>query len=311
MNVREYRSLLSEKNHLQDLIARTSEGNVLGRMSLQARLQKVEEKLAAYLDYSPRLVKALLTFRGPPVVANLGIDPKFGGDASKTFSESVATVGASLSHVLPSRGKIPNRDDFRLMITGTTTGSFGFQIEDASQQPALAGQSTPVEVAIGRVKEILEASVGTDEELVDAIADADRRALDSIQHFLKVVADNDATCALEFKGDIFRFRDAFQVRRSQERLSNDNIREDEVTLEGQFQGFLPQGRRAEFRVSAAEPQYLQAAIGTVIAGRVAPTSTEAVNINTILEQEVTITAQTRRVGEGRPRYIITDWRLVG
>ncbi len=308
MNVQDYRFLLSEQGTLKKLISETSPGNVIGRMSLQARLRKVEEELKAYVGYSPRVVNARLTFRGRPVVGSRGIYADFGTDAANTFAESVTRIGAGWRSSLPASGRIPNAAEYQLLITGTATGSFGFQLEDAAQQPALEGQSTPVELAIKKVKEILEASVATDEELSEAIADTDRRALDSVQAFLKKMADSEAMCTLEFQGDEFRFRDPAQVRRSENRLSNDNIQENNVTLSGQFQGFLPNSRRAEFLLSATDADFLQEAIGTVVSGRVEPAVDDTVNINEILNQEATIVARTRRVGQGRARYVIVEYQ---
>ena len=210
---------------------------------------------------------------------------------------------------MPATGPIPDSAEFQLLITGMATGSLGFQLEDAAQQPVLEGQVAPIELAIGKVKEILEASLKTDDELSETIADTDRRALQSIRRFLKRMADNDAACALEFQGDEFRFRDVAQVRRSENRLSDDNIREDDVVLGGYFEGFLPKSRRAEFFLAATDTDFLREAVETIISGRVLPGVDETVNINGILHQDVTVNARVRRVGEGRPRYVITDCGL--
>ncbi len=305
MNVHEYRFLLSERGTLNRLISQTSSGNVLGRMSLKSRLQQVEEELEAYEGFSPRLVNARLTFRGRPVVNNRGILADFGTEAVKFFDEAITRICAGWSSSLAASGRIPNSAEYKLMITGTATGSFGFQVEDAAQQPALAGESSPVELAIGKFKEILEASIRTDDELVEAIADTDRRALDAVQGFLKLMADNRAMCALEFQGDEFRFRDPDQVRRSESRLSNDNIIEEDVTLAGQFQGFLPYSRRAEFLVAESDGKFLREAAGTVVSGRVERAVADTSDINEMLNQDVRVMARARRVGQGRARYVIT------
>ena len=246
MNVHDYRFLLSEQNALKKLLSQTSAGNLIGRMTLGTRLRKVEEELKGYEGLSSRPVNARLTFWGRPVVSNRGIQADFGGDAVKAFSEAVIRVGASQHGELASKGPIPNRNDYRLLITGTVPGSFGFQVEDATQQPGLAGESRPVELAIERIKEIMKASVGTDEQLVDALIETDQRALNSVCAFLKKTADSKAVCALESGGDEFRFRDTAQVRCSENRLRESNIREDDVTLFGWFEGFLPKSRRAGF-----------------------------------------------------------------
>ncbi len=174
---------------------------------------------------------------------------------------------------------------------------------------ALEGQATPTELAIEKVKDILEASIGTDEDLSEAIADTNLKALDSVQAFLKKMADNGAICALEFKGDEFRFRDVGQVRRSENRLRGDNIHEIDVTLIGQFQGFLPNSRRAEILLIRTDADFLHEAVGTVISGRVDQTVDEKIKINETLGQAMTILARTRRVGQGRPRYVFIDCQM--
>ena len=306
MNIHQYRFLLSQQATLNNLLSQTEQSDVIGRMSLEARLQDVEEQLEAYEGFSPRLVNASLTFRGSPVVGSRGIDAAFGPDAVKSFANAVTLVGASDHAPLSPTGRVPHRDDYRLIITNTARGSFGFQVEEASQQPALESQSTPVETAIARVKGILEASVGTDEELAEAIADTNQRALGGIRNFLKTVADSGAVCALTFQDDVFQFTNVAQVRRSENRLSEDNIKEDDVTLVGYFEGFLPNSLRAEFHVAETDADFLMEAAGTVISGKVESEVVDIIgDINEILKQEVRIDAHTRRVGDGRPRYVIT------
>ena len=310
MNIHEYRFLLSERATLNKLIRETEQSDVIGRMSFEARLQEVQEQLEEYEGFSSRLVNASLTFRGSPVVGSRGIDATFGTNAARSFSDAVGLVGASKHAPLSSAGPIPHREDYRLIITNTARGSFGFQFEEASQQPALPGESTPVETAIARVKEILEASVGTDEELAEAIAETDQRALGGIRNFLKTVADNDAVCALAFHDDVFKFVDVAQVRRSENRLSEDNIKEDDVTLTGEFLGFFPRSPRAQFRIESAEADFMHSEVGETRVGQVEASLADAVDINDILNEMVRIDAHTRRVGSGRPRYVITHCELL-
>lgn len=307
MNRQEHRFLLSQQATLNKLLNQTEQSDVIGQISLEARLQEVEEQLEAYEDFSPHAVNTNLTFRGSPVVGSRGIDAAFGPDAAKSFANAVALMGASKHGLLAPTGRVPHQEDYRLLITNIARGSFGFQFEEASQQPAFLGESTPVAMAIVQIKEILEASVGTDEQLSDAIDETDRRALGAIQSFLKMVADGGAVCTLEFRGDVFRFTNTEQVRRSESRLSEDNIQEDDVTLTGFFVGFLPNSRRAEFHITQADADFLTEAIGTIISGKVELDVDDTVgDINEILKQEVRIDAHTRRVGEGRPRFVVNS-----
>lgn len=169
----------------------------------------------------------------------------------------------------------------------------------------MAGESTPVERAIEQLKSILEASVGTDEHLAEAIVNTDQKALGAVRSFLKTVADHGASCALEFRGDIFSFADVAQVQRSANRLAEDNIQEHEVEFLGRFHGFLPDHRQAEFSVAATAAKPLRDLVGKPLLGRVEPEVAESVQINDILNQQIRITVRVRRVGQGGPRYTIT------
>lgn len=311
MNIRHYRFLLADRGTLKKLIASSSPSNVIGRMSLEHRLRKVEAELEEYKGYSPRSINTTLTFTGNPVVGNHGINADFGSNAVKAFANAVAQVGASQQSPLSPRGPVPNSEEYQLLITGITGGSFGFHLEDASQKPTLMEETAPIETAIQQVKEILKASVGTDEQLADAIAETDQRALKAVSSFLNTVADSEAVCNLEFKGDIFKFRNTEQVRKSQKRLSQDNIQENEDTFTGEFIGFLPTTRQAEFHISESheEPKNENAQIKHII-GKVNPEVVNDINITQILREKVSVNIHTRRVGSGKPRHTITNCKLI-
>ena len=300
MNKHDHRFLLSERGALNKLISQTSPGNVIGRMSLEHRLKKVEAELEAYEGLSSRIVDARLTFSGTPVFGSRGIEADFAGEVVKKFADAVACFGASLDRVLSAKGPIPNRKRYDLLITGTAPGSFGFEVEDASQQMVSTEEFPAVERAIERVKGVLEASVGTDEHLANTIAGTDRRALRSLRIFLKAVADAEAVCALTFQGDEFRFRDTDQVRRSAERLSED-IQEYNRWLIGRFRGFLPRERDAEFVISE---EFWSEMDRSTITARVDPAVDDAVDINRILNEDVRIGIHAWQVGSRQSRYVI-------
>ncbi len=298
MNVHQYRFLLSERATLKELIADAPADSIITRMSLERRLEEVTDELSEYPDsLSPRLITARLTFSGKPVAVNHGILARFGVDVVKAFEKAIASAGASLSAPLAARGPVPHREACQLLITNVVRGSFGFEVEGASQRASLMSRAAPVESAMEQVKNILEASVKTDDDLADTIADIDGRAIRDVREFLKIVADNSAVCALEFKGDVFQFRDTDQVRRSEGRLRRDNIHEEDIALAGHFRGFLPTSRRAEFQVEDGE----------IITGRVDSALENADEINGILNQLVRITVHTKRVGSGRPQYVIRNY----
>ena len=302
MNVHEYQSLLSEQAELRRLLATRSPGNVIGRISLEWRLEKVQSKLAPYEELSCRSDGVRLLFGGVPVQGDGGVWAGFGGRAVSGFAEAVAVAGSSLSGDLAEGGPVPRRERYRLAVTGVVPG--GYELEDASRRLAREGESTPVGMAIDEVNKIIAASAGSDDALADAVVGGNRRAIGAVRDFLRTVADAGAVCGLEFRNDVFRFDDNWQVRRSVRRLHDDNIVDGEAMLAGCFAGFLPDERLAEFRVTGADGDCSQGAVGQLICGRVERPVAECVDINGMLEQPVRIKVGSRRVGGSRPRYVV-------
>ncbi len=299
MNLYEYHELQAERAALEKLLSQLPADSVIERMGLEARKKEVEDALASQPAPTREPVRAKLTFRGKPIVGNHGMFAEFGAAAVYSFAEAVATIGASQVGPLGTRGAIPNRDDYRLLITGTALGSFGFDLEEAPRDNQLLfPELSPLGPAIELAKSILEASLGTDDELAEALSESDPRALDALRGFLKTIADHEAVCALEFKDKVFRFADVGQVRSSEQRLSRENIHEESLEILGIFQGVLPKHRSFEFLVTE---------IGEVIFGKVGPAITDAGQINHILEKPVKILVHTTRVGVGRPRYILLKY----
>ena len=206
MNRREYHHLRAQLDELDKLLAMTPESAVINRMSLEYRRSQVAEELETYPVPVRWPVAARLTFKGAPVVDRRGINAAFGANAVQAFATAVAFVGASQRGVLNERGPIPNRENYRLLITGTSPGSFGFEIEEVleqEQQGRFGTDSSQVELAIEQVKSILKASVSNDDALAEAVDYTHPRALAALHHFLKIMADNQAVCSLSFKDGRF------------------------------------------------------------------------------------------------------------
>jgi hypothetical protein len=302
MNIREYHQLQAERTALDRLISQLPSSSVIDRLSLESRKQEVEEEIAAQPTPVREPTHVRLTFHGKPVVESYGVFAEFGAAVVDKFANVVAAIGASQNVSLGTRGPIPKGEDYRLLITGTAIGSFGFELEEApkgpSEQNMLFPEASLVESAIEQAKVIMEASLASDDELTDAISETDPRALETMRDFLKTMADQEAICALEFKGETFRFADVGQVRRSEERLRKENIHEEEEEIIGQFQGVLPKRRTFEFLVADTKE---------VISGKVGPGIENASEINHVLEKPLKIQVHTKRVGEGKPRYVLISY----
>jgi hypothetical protein len=89
------------------------------------------------------------------------------------------------------------------------------------------------------------------------------------------------------------------VRRSEGRLRQDNIHEEEKSLSGHFLGVLPHRRTFEFEVAETQE---------IIAGKVGPDIENAGSINQVLGQDITIQVHSKRAGTGRPRYTLLSYK---
>ena len=298
---RQYHYLRAELAELNNLLSMTPETAVLDRISLEYRKSQVEEELQSNPPPPRWPATARLAFNGKPVMDRQGIYADFAGRAIDAFSNAVTSLAASQQAVLGGRGVIPNRENYRVMVTGTAHGSFGFEIEEVLEpQTSFLSEESAVELAIGQAKGILESLVGDEEAIAEAIADTDDRALNDLRDFLRVMSTNEAICALSFKDTVFRFRDVGQVQRGLGSLGQDNLHEGDTEMSGYFQGFLPQGRRAEF---------VDTEKGDILSCRVDRTLDNAESINEILGQQIHVKVRYRQVGTSRLRYTITSYDL--
>ena len=297
MNNEDRLHLLAEQSFLRRDLAETPEMARLTRMSIEARLRKVDAALAALPADERAPARARLTFDGVPVIRSHGIFADFGMKAVNSFAEAVASIAASLAAPLAAMGPIPHRDQNQLLITSTAIGSFGFELEEYCAEQLELEDSSPVATALERTQALLQSTFGDDEALADIASETDPRALDKIRTFLKVLTDNSAVCALQYGGSGVRFTDVGQVRRSLARLEVDNLRESEEQLHGEFVGVLPNSRSFEFKLADD---------GQIIRGKVSPHLQNVDVINHHLHSIVQIDVTRTQVGNGRPRYLLTQ-----
>lgn len=297
MNNEDRFHLLAEQTFLRRDLSETPVTARLTRMSIEARLRKVDAELAALPVDERAPARARLTFDGVPVIRSHGIFANFGMKAVSSFIEAVASIAASLTAPLASMGPIPNRDQNQLLITSTAVGSFGFELEEYRAEQLALEDSSPVATALERTQALLQSTLGDDEALADIASETDSRALDKVRTFLKVLADNSAVCALQYGGRGVRFTDVGQISRSLARLAVDNLHESEEQLRGEFVGVLPNSRSFEFKLASD---------GQVIRGKVSPRVQNVDGINQHLHSTVQIDVTRTQVGNGRPRYLLTQ-----
>jgi hypothetical protein len=199
-------------------------------------------------------------------------------------------------------GPIPNRNESRLLITGTALGSFGFELEEAPVGDQLDfGEEAVAGQALELTQNLLRGTLGTDDELADSAVATDPRAITAVRSFLELLATNEAVCALQYNDKVFQFNDVGEVRRGVERLSQENLLEEEAHLTGEFQGVLPKSRSFEFKIAESQE---------IIRGKVIAAIASPDQINNHLNESITIDVLATRVGTGKPRYVLLrlpDW----
>ncbi len=309
MEVRQLRNLRSELAYLDLLIERTPEANVIDRISLEGRRQQVAEELEGFENARTDIEPTRLTFHGKPVIGQHGIMAGFGTKIVGKFADAVKAVGASSRQSLGSRGVVPGANNYGMMITGIARGSFGFQLERASDKPMSVSESDPVVEAVEKVKTILEATTLTDDELAQTLVDTDPRVTKKIKEFLDELVANEATCSIESKRREFSFNSVDEIRRGAARLLENNVIQREVILIGRFIGYLPESRQTEIlvtEISEEDTEFLGELAGTVVKAKVDLSVEDAEAIVNAPEVEMEIVAQSKRVGQRKPTFVVVD-----
>lgn len=298
MNAREFNTLLAEAGELNLMLTATPEQFALNRMSLKSRLNEINGLLSMYPQGARRPARSKITFRGKPVVGSHGIFADFGAEAVSKFTDAVSMWAASLSAPLQQTGPIPNRDQNRILITNVALGSFGFELEeDLTQGEVQTGESSAVENALESIHELLESTIGTDDQLSEIVSEVDGRVVAKMREYLEIVAKAEAVCAFEYRDRVFSYKDVDQVRRSADRLRDDNVHTEIKTFRGTFEGAIPNRRAFEFKLADSND---------VIYGKVDSAVENVDKINDIRHKQLEIQLRAKWVGAGKPRFTLME-----
>lgn len=292
------RSFASEVAELESILSRIPASNRLERFGFEQRLKAARTAQEQTQDIlEPERTK--LTFRGLPVAGSKGIAAEFGSKATVAFTEAFTAIVAGMQDRLAYMGPIPDKVRNQLMITGTAVGSFGFEFQLPNLQPDFFSESGGAEEALERLFALLKVSAqGTDDEIADIVADIHPRAVRKVAAFLNYLSQNQAWCGLEFKRNVFRYKNIEELRQSRDRLSEENIHEDELIFLGELQGVLPNGRSFEFKISG-DDRILKGKVGLGIE------DPDVLN-REWLHKPVSVALKVVQVGQSRPSYMLDD-----
>ena len=123
----------------------------LGEYQLTKRKASLEKELSECTANTDSLASVAVYFGGKPVFGSRGISADFAGRMLNHFQDLVGLTFAKVElGTLAERGRIPRRDATNLMITEIAKGSFGFilnQISDQDEFEITALKNTVEEVA--------------------------------------------------------------------------------------------------------------------------------------------------------------------
>lgn len=233
------------------LLDRTTEADVLTRLSLESRLEELDTKIAAQ-DLQPDIThaSAALFFGGRPVIGSKGVEAEFGTGAVATFQDLVSKVLAKNTIGLGVKGPVPNKSAATMHITNIVRGSFGFLLEEVEDQTQFVDSS--LKDAVKEASELLDIFGVADEDRFQAkVVDVDLRVLATARAFFELMSQHGATLRMVAGERDFLFNSE-AVERGVERASGTSIEEDEKSLEGQLAGVLPSAHQFEFRITGGE-----------------------------------------------------------
>ncbi|MEX0827828.1 MAG: hypothetical protein WD005_02640, partial [Haliea sp.] len=227
------------------------------------------------------------------------ISADFAGKAATAFHDAFSAILAGINSRLRYSGPIPDKMHFPLMITGTALGSFGFEMEVPQDVPNLFDEPIGSSDAVTIFKELLRVSaLGSDDDISDIVEKIHPRAVRKVADFLSVLSKQNAWCGLKFRNDFFRYDDLEELKLSESRLRTENIDERTETYHGEFQGFLPEARNFEFKISDDN---------FVLKGRLGENIEDTSELNRDwLHKPVKVTFNVVQVGQGRPRFTLTS-----
>lgn len=234
------------KSLTQLLESAVSVGDIIGEHQLSQRLERLNAKFETLNEHTTQdnSASVALFFGGQPVLGSKGIAAEFAGSVIKQFQDLISkTFAVAEVGELGERGSIPFQAQSKLMVTGLARGSFGFVMDEMSDQTELASSS--LSKIIDEATRLLDGVASQDETIFDEITEhLDGRTLLSLQELFVNLDRSQATIRI-VEGDRDVALDSAAVHRARIRTEAMSIDEDTSIISGVLSGFLPIGKRFE------------------------------------------------------------------
>lgn len=284
-------------------------GDIVGSHQFRKRIEQIHAEISALEEQEPTKASVALYFSGRPVLGTRGIAAEFAGRCLENYQDLVSkTFARREAGSLGERGPVPFRQNTEMMVTGVTHGSFGFILDEMTEQSSL--YETQLKQIVKEVSLTLEKfSADSDSEFLDFASEIDQRTVVSLRNFFQAMDSSSAT--LRIVEDIHELHlDSAAVRRARERSESATIDDEITSIPGTAIHVLPDHRSFEFRTLTGE----------VIFGKASPDAVEAylnaiaVQVN-VANSRMTAHMQVRTVHalnrEPRSTYLLRNLSIDG
>lgn len=229
-------------------------GDSVTEYQFSKKKSSIEAEIKSLTESTVTRASVAILFGGKPVLGSRGISADFAGNMLEHFQSLVTrTFAAEELGVLGERGPIPLKQATDLMVTNLARGSFGFVLNEISEQEEIqeTALKTMVDEAVAIVGKI---SSENEKDFEEAVEKLDARMLISLKDFFKTLDLAQAT--IRIVEDTFDISlDLKAVHRARMRVEATSIEEQDETIEGVLAGLLPDHKKFELRVSEIESLY--------------------------------------------------------
>ena len=203
-----------------------------GRLTLENRLLELRAELATAPVAVRTQTEANIVFSGAPVSGQTAIDAAFAG--------SIIQATIRVVESLQGEGEPPPLE--RMMLTGTLHGSFGFRFVE--RQGGIAADTRPT-IALRRTAWLMAAAKEDDVSFEQAIAETTGRVGGTLKKFLSVLKKAQATFRFS-TGNLRIAYSYYDVASALQRVTQTDVKDDYIELDGVLTGAFSQARRFEF-----------------------------------------------------------------
>jgi hypothetical protein len=231
----------------------------------EARLAEINAQIAALAAVRSNSATVAVIFDGNPVIGSGDIRLDFTTEALDSYQKIVSLALASkIAEELPQRGPLPGADQSRLFIRDLVRGSMGFILEElAPDQHAML--PTPLKEAVEGATELISAlSTVSDDEFERTLGNAQPRLVSAVQKFAKVLYEAGASTRIvgDEQGVALSVDDVGRLSR---RLSEVDVTEEMVAVDGVLLGVLPESREFELKPPGEEATAIKGTISEELA----------------------------------------------